>query len=83
MACCDWETFKDSFIGAWTRKGVGDLLIDWARAEIDWCRYHCTGGEAAKMQLQVLAREGDYLWLERLNNRQRGDDGGLPVSVPA
>lgn len=65
MTCCDWPTFEAAFRHAWETKGAGPALIDWAKAERDWRRHHCTGGEAARMQLQALAREADYLWLQR------------------
>lgn len=85
MACCDWATFCDSLLATWRKKKAGELLIDWDRAKTDWARHHCTGGEAAKMQLQMLARESDYLWLERVNKNRRDDDGGIacPAPVPA
>jgi len=73
MACCDWSTFKDSFLAAWLKKGAGELLIDWPRAQKDWRRHHCTGGESASMQLQSLARESEYLWIEQLNARGKGE----------
>lgn len=74
MSCCDWETFESSFRSAWRRKNAGETLIDWVVAKRDWKRNHCTGGEAASMQLGKLAREADYLWLAKL--RKRGDDDG-------
>ena len=81
MACCDWQTFKDSFLAAWRRKKTGEALIDWVRAERHWKRYHCTGGEAALMQLRDLANEGLYLIFERIRPQRRDDgDGGLAVS---
>lgn len=82
MACCDWETFKSGFLAAWKLKCASELLIDWKCAKRDWKRYHCTSGEAASMQLRKLAKEGNYLWLEILNNGKRngGDgDGGVVV----
>jgi hypothetical protein len=81
VACCDWDTFKESFLAAWRTKNVGEALIDWPIAKKDWKRHHCTGAEAVSMQMGVLAREADYLWLERFNNRNRGsdDDGGVAM----
>lgn len=66
MACCSWETFKNAFLGAWrqARHTPGELLIDWIRARKDWKRHHCTGGEAALMQLRALSKEGEYIWIE-------------------
>lgn len=81
MACCNWSTFKESFLAAWRRKGAGELLIDWKQAEVDWRRHHCTGGEAATMQRQKLVREADYLWLEQLNKKDGGGEGGLALIV--
>lgn len=83
MPCCDWNTFTESFLDAWRRKGFGEVLIDWKKAKRDWRRFHCTGGEAARMQLVELAKEGAYLWLERFQVKKRrpGDDeGGLPCA---
>lgn len=71
-ACCDWQTFEDGFLATWRRKAnnnAGEALVDWVKAKKDWKRNHCTGSEAAAMQLQELAREGEYLWIERLNRR--------------
>lgn len=82
MACCDWQTFEDSFLYSWRRKNVGELLIDWVKAKRDWKRYHCTGGEAASMQLCKLYREADYLWLSPRPNRGDDDGGGGAVVVP-
>lgn len=82
MACCDWETFEDSFLATWrkARHTPGEAMIDWKQARTDWKRNHCTGGEAASMQLRGLARDGEYLWLERANRRRGGNgDGGLAV----
>lgn len=78
MPCCDWETFEYAFLEAWSRKGAGETLIDWKLAKMDWKRHHCTGGEAATMQLRELAMEADYLWLAKFN-KKRGGDGGLAV----
>lgn len=80
MACCDWDTFKDAFLGAWNRAKYtpSEVLIDWRRAKRDWKRYHCTGYEAATMQLQGLAKDSEYLWVARAN-RRRGGDGGMAV----
>ncbi|MDD5056581.1 MAG: hypothetical protein PHQ60_02310 [Sideroxydans sp.] len=55
------------------------MLIDWVLAKRYWRKFHCTGGEAASVQLKVLSKESDYLWLEKLNNKRGGGDGGLGV----
>jgi hypothetical protein len=81
MACCNWDTFNEGFVFAWRHKGVGELLIDWKQAKKDWKRYHCTGGEAASVQLRFLAQEGTYLWLERFNEGKGGDYGGGGVTI--
>jgi hypothetical protein len=80
MACCDWETFEDAFLATWrsARHTPGELLIDWRKARTDWKRHHCTGGEAATMQLRELARGGEYLWMAHRNKRN-GGDGGVAV----
>lgn len=80
MACCDWQTFEDSFLHAWRRKNAGEALVDWVTANRHWKRYHCTGGEAASMQLHALAEEGLYLWLEKFKPK-KGNDGEGGVSV--
>lgn len=81
VACCDWQTFEDSFLTAWRRKSAGEALIDWGRAHRDWKRYHCTGGESASMQLRSLANEGIYLWFEKIKPRKGNDgEGGVCVS---
>lgn len=74
MPCCDWQTFEDGFLAAWRRKGAGELLIDWKRAKRDWRRHHCTGFEAASMQLRDLSREGEYLW--SMPGGPKGEGGG-------
>lgn len=82
MACCDWQTFEDSFLHAWRRKNAGEALIDWALAKRYWRRHHSTGAEAASMQLQALAEEGLYLWLEKFKPKKGNDDdddGGITV----
>lgn len=83
MTCCDWQTFEDSFLSTWRRKNAGEALIDWVKVKRDWSRYHCTGGEAASMQLRALAKEGEYLWLEKFKpkfrNGRNDDDGGVLV----
>lgn len=80
MACCDWETFEDAFLASWrkARHTPGELLIDWNRARKDWKRNHCTGGEAASMQLREVAKGGEYLFMTRQNGRD-GGDGGMAV----
>jgi hypothetical protein len=80
MACCDWQTFEEGFLGEWDRAkhSPSKLLIDWKLAKKYWSRYHCTGGEAARVQLKVLSKECEYLWIEKFN-KKRGDDGGLSV----
>lgn len=84
MACCDWATFEDGFLGAWRRKRAGELLIDWARAKRDWRRFHCTGAEAAAMQLRDLSNEAEYLWIEprRPNDDGNGRGPKDPAPVP-
>lgn len=82
MACCDWSTFEDSFLSAWRRKNAGEALVDWSVAKKDWRRNHCTGGEAASMQLKKIAREADYLWLEMLRKRGGNDGGGSAIVRP-
>ncbi len=83
MACCDWQTFEDGFLATWrkARPAPGELLIDWKRAKTNWERHHCTGGEAAKMQLGVLANEGLYCW-EPPGPRKSDDDSGSDGSGP-
>lgn len=61
MACCDWDTFKGSLLASFAQAACPSNLIDWKRARRDWSRYHCTGGEAASMQLRDLRQEGEYL----------------------
>lgn len=80
MSCCDWQTFSDAFTAAFKRKNAGAELIDWKRAKKDWRRHHCTGGEAASMQLRDLANEGEYLFLMR-NKRGGNDDGGVSAEL--
>jgi hypothetical protein len=79
MSCCDWETFSEAFKVAFERKNAGLALIDWKRARRDWKRHHCTGGEAASMQLRDLAEEGEYLFLIRPNRRGGNGDGGIVI----
>lgn len=74
MACCDWETYRDSFLGAWARDKTkaSVLLIDWKKAKNAWQKYHCTGGEAARAQLTMLKKEAEYQWIA--NSRKDKDD---------
>lgn len=67
MACCDWNTFTDAFLGAWrkARHNPSPLLIDWRQAEHQWRRHHCTGGEAACVQLKALSAEANFLWVSK------------------
>lgn len=83
MACCDLETFKESFLAAWrkAKHQPSELLIDWRKARNDWKRHHCTGGEAATMQLREAAKGGEYLWMTRPNRRD--GDGGMAVEPVA
>lgn len=80
MACCDWATFEASFLSAWQSKGAGEALIDWKRATKDWRRYHCTGAEAASMQLRNFVVESDYLWLAKFRKRDEDGSGSALVS---
>lgn len=79
MACCDWETFYDGFVNTWSKAKAGDALIDWRRARRNWSRNHCTGGEAASMQLRALKLEGEYLFSTGRGKRNGGGDGGAPI----
>lgn len=78
MACCDWQTFEDGFLAAWrkARHTPGELLIDWRQAKTNWRRHHCTGGEAAKMQLVELANEGLDYWEPPKPRLDDDGDGG-------
>lgn len=78
MACCGWQTFEEGFLATWrgARHAPSELLIDWTLAKKYWSRYHCTGGEAAGVQLKALSREGDYAFIEQLNKKFRGGEGG-------
>lgn len=69
MACCDWETFEEAFRAAWRRakRSPSPLLVDWDQARLYWDRYHCTGFEAARVQLTALDKEGEFLIIEQLN----------------
>jgi hypothetical protein len=80
MACCDWDTFKDAFLSTWhkARHMPSELLIDWKRAQFNWKKHHCTGGEAATMQLNKLTKEGEYIWLES-SRKRNDDDGGMAI----
>lgn len=64
MACCEWDTFKDGFLGVWrqAKHNPSPLLIDWKQAEHLWRRHHCTGGEAARVQISALSEEANFLW---------------------
>lgn len=79
MACCNWETFEEAFLAAWrkAKHTPSELLIDWRKARTDWMRHHCTGGEAATMQLREFAKDGEYLWV--MLPIRRDDDGGMTV----
>ena len=80
MACCDWNDFESGMVAAFRSRGAAGVLIDWPRARKDWKRHHCTGGEAAAMQLRDLSAEGDYLRMQALP-RNKGNDGGLLVAA--
>ena len=80
MACCDWNDFEIGVTAAFRRRGAADVLIDWPRARKDWKRHHCTGGEAAAMQLLDLSSEGDYLRVQP-KPQNRDNDGGLLVAA--
>ena len=80
MACCDWSDFEIGVVAAFRKRGAPDALIDWQRARKDWKRHHCTGGEAAAMQLLDLSSESDYLRMQP-KPRNKGNDGGLLVAA--
>lgn len=79
MACCEWETFKDGFLGFWrqARHNPSPLLIDWKDAEHLWRRHHCTGGEAARVQIQALREESNFLW-QMTTTAEESPDSPVP-----
>lgn len=80
--CCDWETFEDGFLAAWsdTRVAPARCLIDWKLARRHWNLYGMTGYEAAWTQLKVLSDEAMYL----RGSWPGGDEdgGGGPAATP-
>jgi hypothetical protein len=60
VSCCDWQTFEESLLHAFACQAVPCILIDWKRARRDWKRHHCTGSEAASMQIRDLRMDGEY-----------------------
>jgi hypothetical protein len=81
VSCCDWDTFETGFIRAWhtgSRRSAppSTLLIDWARARRDWKRYHCTGFEAAFMQLRDLSDDSLYIHVTDWRPGPGGASGG-------
>lgn len=84
MACCDWDTFSDGISAAFKRANIGLALIDWKRAKRHWKKYHCTGAEAAHMQIQDLRREGEYLFsVQEYRRIDDDEDGGVNVFRPS
>lgn len=82
MPCCEWDDFEASVKLAFKEKNADEILIDWKLAKRDWKRYHCTGAEAASMQLRELARDGEYNHMvPTLRKPRRGGDGG--IAIPA
>lgn len=70
MSCCDWDTFKDSFLAAWSRafRDEGHLLIDWKKARKDWNKHHMTGGESASSQINEIKLEAPFIMPSRKAN---------------
>lgn len=77
MACCEWEDFKLGVETAFQRHACPSALIDWDRMERCWSRYHCTGAEAASMQLLDMASVADHYRCLQDRHPGEGDDGGL------
>lgn len=80
MSCCDWDDFRLGLLSAWQRDKhkPSELLINWRLARKYWKRHHCTGGEAASVQIHSLRAESDYLWFLPRGGQQ-DDDGPRPV----
>lgn len=81
MPCCEWDDFEASVKLAFKEKNADEILIDWKQAKRDWKRYHCTGAEAASMQLRDLARDGEYNYSVPSPRPKRGGEGG--IAIPA
>lgn len=81
MPCCEWNDFQTGVKLAFKAARAGELLIDWKRAKRDWKRYHCTGPEAASMQLRDLRNDGEYNFMAPIPRKPRGGDGGVAVAA--
>ncbi|MDP1527707.1 MAG: hypothetical protein Q8M20_18035 [Rhodocyclaceae bacterium] len=69
MPCCDFSDFKDGLIHFFGREKIGSALIDWGTAKTHWKKYHCTGGESAKMLVQELKAEREPIVVANLTRK--------------
>lgn len=71
MPCCDFSDFETDVLYFFEREKIGSALIDWGTAKAHWEKYHCTGGESAKMLIKELKAEREPIVVANLTRQIR------------
>jgi hypothetical protein len=66
--CCFFHVFLQGFMKSLSKNKVPACLINTLKARKDW-RIGMTGNEALLTQMNELVKEGEYIWLQCINDK--------------